>query len=61
MDDFHGMKITSSERHNEEIIRLLNEILAEMKENTTELKSHNRVVASLDEKVRKISINTSGL
>ena len=61
MDDFYGMKNTSSERHNEEIIRLLNEILTEMKENTVELKSHNRVVASLDEKVRKISINTSGL
>ena len=45
----------------EEILRLLNEILAVLKENNTMLREHNTVVNSIDDRVRRISVNTSNL
>jgi len=48
-------------RHMEEELRLLNEILAAIKENNTMLKEHNSVVTSIDERVRRIGVNTSNM
>jgi hypothetical protein len=47
--------------HMEEELRLLNEILAAIKENNTMLKEHNSVVSSIDERVRRIGVNTSNM
>ena len=51
----------SADRYSEEILRLLNEILATMKENNRILKEHNSVVSSIDERVRRIGVNTSNI
>ena len=48
-------------RHMEEELRLLNEILAAIKENNTMLKEHNAVVSSIDDRVRRIGVNTSNM
>jgi len=48
-------------RYYEETLRLLNEILAALKENNTMLREHNSVVSSIDERVRRIGVNTSNL
>ncbi|AFU59398.1 hypothetical protein Ngar_c24750 [Candidatus Nitrososphaera gargensis Ga9.2] len=45
----------------EETLRLLSEILATLKENNSMLKEHNSVVSSIDERVRRIGVNTSNL
>jgi hypothetical protein len=43
------------------MLRLLNEILAVLKENNAMLREHNSVVNSIDERVRRIGVNTSNL
>lgn len=48
-------------RHPEEMLRLLNEILATLKENNSILKEHNSVVSSINERVRRIGVNTSNM
>jgi hypothetical protein len=50
-----------ADRHSEELLRLLNEILATLKENNRILKEHNSVVSSIDERVRRIGVNTSNM
>ncbi|HEV8387904.1 MAG TPA: hypothetical protein VGQ03_09810 [Nitrososphaera sp.] len=45
----------------EEELRLLNEILDAIKENNTMLKEHNSVVSSIDDRVRRIGVNTSNM
>jgi hypothetical protein len=42
-------------------LRLLNEILAVLKENNRMLRENNMVVNSIDERVRRIGINTPSL
>lgn len=39
----------------------MSEILATLKENNSMLKEHNSVVSSIDERVRRIGVNTSNL
>lgn len=48
-------------RHMEEELRVLNEILAAIKENNSMLKEHNSVVSSIDDRVRRIGVNTSNM
>jgi hypothetical protein len=48
-------------RYYEEVIRLMNEIVVLLKENNMLLKQHNKITNSIDDRVRKISINTSNL
>jgi hypothetical protein len=48
-------------RHMEEELRLLNEILAAIKENNAMLKEHNSLVSSIDDRVRRIGVNTSNM
>jgi hypothetical protein len=44
------------------MLRLLNEILPELKENNAMFKEHNSVViSSIDDRVRKIGVNTGNL
>ena len=45
----------------DEELRLLNEILAVLKENNRMLSAHNSVVSSIDDRVRKIGVNTSNM
>lgn len=52
---------TEGKRYSEEQLRLLNEILAVLKENNRMLSEHNSVVSSIDERVRKIGFNTSNM
>lgn len=52
---------TIADKHAEEILRLLNEILATLKDNNRMLKEHNSVVSSIDERVRRIGVNTSNI
>jgi hypothetical protein len=56
MDDF-----AKQQRNYEEVVRLMNEIVALLKENNTMLRQHNRTVDNINERVRKIGINTSNL
>jgi hypothetical protein len=56
MDTDHDLS-----RHMEEELRLLNEILDAIKENNTMLKEHNSVVSSIDDRVRRIGVNTSNM
>jgi hypothetical protein len=51
----------NGDRYYDEVLRLLNEILAELKDNNQMLKENNSVVSSIDERVRKIGVNTSNL
>lgn len=53
--------IDRDSRYYEETLRLLNEILAALKENNRMLREHNSVVSSIDERVRRIGVNTSNL
>jgi hypothetical protein len=55
------MKEERDERYYDEVLRLLNEILATLKENNRMLREHNTVVTSIDERVRRIGINTSSM
>ncbi|HEX2014395.1 MAG TPA: hypothetical protein VLA68_04130 [Nitrososphaera sp.] len=48
-------------RHLEEELRLLNEILATLKQNNMMLREHNTVVSSINDRVRKIGVNTSNM
>ncbi|HEX2557897.1 MAG TPA: hypothetical protein VHK86_06210 [Nitrososphaera sp.] len=48
-------------RYYEEVLRLLNEIMVTLKENNAMLREHNRTVGSIDERVRKIGVNTSSM
>lgn len=50
-----------ADRHSEEMLRLLNEILATLKDNSRMLREHNSVVSGIDERVRGIGVNTSNL
>lgn len=50
-----------ADRHSEELLRLLNEILATLKDNNRMLREHNSVVSSIDERVRRIGVNTSNM
>jgi len=50
-----------ADRHSEEMLRLLNEILATLKENNRMLGEHNSVVSSIDDRVRRIGVNTSNM
>ena len=52
---------TDAVQHSDEMLRLLNEILAVLKENNRILKENNSVVSSIDERVRRIGVNTSNL
>ena len=56
MDSGQGMT-----RHMEEELRLLNEILAALKENNRIMREHNSVVSSIDDRVRRIGVNTSNM
>lgn len=55
------MKEDRDPRYYEETLRLLNEILAALKENNRMFREHNTVVSSIDERVGRIGINTSSL
>jgi hypothetical protein len=55
------VKADRDARYYEETLRLLNEILATLKESNRMLKEHNSVVSSIDERVRRIGVNTSNL
>jgi hypothetical protein len=60
----HGLRFIVTDRDSryyEETLRLLNEILAALKENNRMLREHNSVVSSIDERVRRIGVNTSNL
>ncbi len=50
-----------ADRHSEEMLRLLNEILTTLKENNRIPKEHNSVVSSIDVRVRRIGVNTSNM
>jgi len=50
-----------AERYYEEVVRLMNEMVGLLKENNTTLKQHTMTVDELNERVRKIGINTSNL
>jgi hypothetical protein len=57
-----GFSVTDRDSlYYEETLRLLNEILAALKENNRMLREHNSVVSSIDERVRRIGVNTSNL
>ena len=48
-------------RYYEEVLRLMNEMVVLLKENNNMLMQHNKTIDELNERVRKISINTSNL
>ncbi|HKU49248.1 MAG TPA: hypothetical protein VJP79_04810 [Nitrososphaera sp.] len=48
-------------RYYEEVVRLMNEIVTQLKENNMMLKQHTRTVEELNDRVRRISINTSNM
>jgi hypothetical protein len=48
-------------RYYEEVLRLMNEMVVLLKENNNMLLQHNKTIDELNERVRKISINTSNL
>jgi predicted ABC-class ATPase len=45
----------------EEVVRLMNEMIVLLKESNTLLKQHIRTVEELNERVRRIGINTNSL
>jgi hypothetical protein len=55
------MKGDRDARYYEETLRLLNEIFATLKENNQVLREHNIVVSSIDDRVRRIGVNTSSM
>lgn len=57
----YQMKGDRDSLYYEETLRLLNEILATLKENNRMLREHNSVVSSIDERVRRIGVNTSNM
>ena len=59
-DQFCVMEEHSS-RYSEEVLRLLNEMVGLLKENNTMLNQHAKTVEMLNERVRKIGINTSSI
>ena len=52
---------TQEVRYYEEVLRLMNELVVLLKENNNMLLQHNKTIEELNERVRKISINTSNL
>jgi hypothetical protein len=48
-------------RYYQEVLRLMNEMVVLLKENNTMLKQHARTVEELNDRVRKIGINTSNI
>jgi hypothetical protein len=48
-----------SQKHQEEVLRLLGEILVELKQNNILLKDHDSKVDSINDRVRKIGFNTA--
>jgi hypothetical protein len=48
-------------RYYQEVLRLMNEMVVLLRENNTMLKQHARTVEELNERVRKIGINTSNI
>jgi hypothetical protein len=48
-----------SQQHQEEFLRLLGEILVELRQNNILLKDHNIKVESINDRVRKIGFNTA--
>ena len=50
-----------SERYYQEVLRLLNEMTALLTENNTILRQHAQTVEELNERVRKIGVNTNQL
>ena len=64
MQKSRGRYVTANRdlsRYMDEELRLLNEILAVLKENNRMLSAHNSVVSSIDDRVRKIGVNTSNM
>gem|GEM_PF-2272116 len=52
---------SAAAKYYEEVVRLMNEMLGELKDMNMTLKQHNRTVDELNERVRKIGVNTSNL
>ena len=52
---------TQAVRYYEEVLRLMNELVVLLKENNNMLLQHNKTIEELNDRVRKISINTSNL
>lgn len=48
-------------RYYQEVLRLMNEMVVLLKENNMMLKQHARTVEELNDRVRKIGINTSNI
>lgn len=48
-------------RYYQEVVRLMNETVVLLKENNTILRQHARTVEELNERVRRIGINTSNM
>lgn len=60
---FHNLAMPKSNddkaaRYYEEVLRLMNEMVVLLRGNNAMLKLHNRTVEELNERVRKISVNT---
>jgi len=53
--------IDPTTKYYEEVVRLMNEMLGELKDMNMTLKQHSRTVDELNERVRKIGVNTSNL
>ena len=63
---FHNLTMPKSNndkvaRYYEEVLRLMNEMVVLLRGNNAMLKLHNRTVEELNERVRKISVNTSNI
>jgi len=61
MPTYHMKSERDAGVYYEEMLRLLNEILAVLKENNEMLREHNTVVNSIDDRVRRITVNTSNM
>ncbi len=48
-------------KYYEEVLRLMNEMVVLLRENNMMLSQHNRTIDELNERVRKIGVNTSNL
>jgi hypothetical protein len=49
----------NSVRYYEEVLRKLDDIVALLRENNTMLKEHSRTVETINDRVRRIGVNTS--
>ena len=53
------MSADASQKYQEQVQRLLNEILAELKESNVLLKEHDSRADKINQRVRKIGFNTA--